>query len=124
MLFDKEPILFISSTKPQEAKAFYKNKSGLMFLTEDETSLLFRTNGILLRILIVKEFTPMPVTDLGWRVNDISDSIKLLKSKDIYCEKYDSIKKNTEGILATPRGTKMAWFKDPDGNILSISELE
>lgn len=86
-----------------------------MLLTEEETSLLFRTNGILLRILIVKEFTPLPVTVLGWRVNDISDSIKLLKSKDIYCEK------STEGA---PRGTKMAWFKYPDGNILSISELE
>lgn len=124
MLFDKEPILFISTTKPQEAKAFYKSKLGLMFLAEDKNSMLFRANGILLRILIVKELTPLPVPVLGWRVVDISESIKVLKGKNISCEMFKSRDQEKTGIWTAPHNLKMAWFKDPDENILSISELE
>jgi catechol-2,3-dioxygenase len=122
MLFDKELKTFLPTTKPGEAKIFYKEKLGLMILSENESMLEFRANGIVLTILIVRELRPQPFPVLGWRVKNILEVISLLKSKGIFSEKYESLQQDIQGIWTSPAGSKFAWFKDPDGNILSISE--
>jgi predicted enzyme related to lactoylglutathione lyase len=123
MLADKELKAFVPTVKPAEAKKFYKDILGLTFLSEDNYALEFNTNGTLLRVTIVPELTPHPFTVLGWNVEDISSVIKSLNMKGVICEKYDFLQQDSLGIWTSPNGSKVAWFKDPDGNVLSLTEL-
>jgi predicted enzyme related to lactoylglutathione lyase len=122
MLADKKLTAFVATTKPDEAKAFYKTILGLKLLSEDNFALEFEANKTVLRIAIVQKFTPQPFTVLGWDVEDIVSAIKSLNDKNVFCEKYDFLKQDESGVWASPNGSKVAWFKDPDGNILSLTE--
>ena len=123
MLTDKQLKAFVPTVKPAEAKKFYKDILGLTFLSEDNYALEFNANGTLLRITIVPELTPHPFTVLGWNIEDISSVIKSLNMKGVICEKYDFLQQDSLGIWTSPNGSKVAWFKDPDGNVLSLTEL-
>lgn len=122
MLTDKELKAFIPTARPVEAKAFYKDILGLTLLSEDNYALEFNANGTLLRVIIVPELTTQLFTVLGWNVENISSVIKSLNTKGVICEKYDFLHQDSLGIWASPNGSKVAWFKDPDGNILSLTE--
>ena len=122
MLADKKLKAFVATTKPGEAKAFYNNILGLKFLSEDEFALEFQANETVLRIAIVQEFKPQPFTVLGWDIDDIVSTIKSLNSKNIFCEKYGFLQQDHLGVWTAPNGSKVAWFKDPDGNVLSLTE--
>ena len=122
MLADKELKAFVPTVKPGEAKTFYKDILGLKLLSEDHYALEFNANGTLLRVIIVQELKPQVFTVLGWNVEDISSAIKSLNIKGIICEKYDFLQQDSLGIWTSPNGSKVAWFKDPDGNILSLTE--
>jgi hypothetical protein len=113
---------FISTIKPDKAKVFYKDLLGLKLISEDNYGLEFDSNGTRLRINIVHEFIPHPFTVLGWDVDSIKSTIQSLIKKGIVFEKYDFIDQDESGIWTAPGGTKVAWFKDPDNNILSLSE--
>jgi len=123
MLTDKQLKAFVPTVKPAEAKKFYKDILGLTFLSEDNYALEFNTNGTLLRVTIVPELTPHPFTVLGWNIEDISSVIKSLNEKGVIFETYDFLQQDSLGIWASPNGSKVAWFKDPDGNVLSLTEL-
>jgi hypothetical protein len=71
---------------------------------------------------VVKEFQPQIFTVLGWDVDDISSTIKDLNAKGVLCEKYNFLEQDDLGIWTAPNGFKVAWFKDPDGNLLSLTE--
>lgn len=122
MLTDKELKAFIPTVKPDKAKKFYKDILGLKLLSEDNFALEFNANGTLLRIIIVQELKPQVFTVLGWNVDDISSTIKLLNNKNIFCEKYDFLEQDDLGVWTSPSGSKVAWFKDPDGNVLSLTQ--
>ena len=122
MLADKELKAFVPTIKPEEAKIFYKDVLGLKLLSQDDYALGFEANGILLRVIIVPELKPQPFTVLGWNVGDIASTIKSLNDKKIFCEKYDFLEQDGLGIWISPNGSKVAWFKDPDGNVLSLTE--
>ena len=113
---------FIPTLKPEKAKAFYKGLLGLKLISEDKYGLEFDSNGTRLRINIVPEFKPHSFTVLGWDVDSIKSTIQSLNKKGIIFEKYDFIEQDELGIWTAPGGTKVAWFKDPDENILSLSE--
>ena len=123
MLAGKELKAFIPTVKPGEAKTFYKDILGLELLSEDIYALEFNANGTLLRVTIVPELKPQSFTVLGWNVEDISSAIKSLNIKGIICEKYAFLVQDSLGIWISPNGSKVAWFKDPDGNVLSLTEL-
>ncbi len=123
MLANKELKAFVPTVKPDKAKIFYRDILGLPLLSEDEYALEFNANGTLLRVTIVPELHPQGFTVLGWNVEDISSTIRSLNEKGIICEKYEFLKQDLLGIWTSPNGSKVAWFKDPDGNILSLSEL-
>ncbi len=123
MLADKELKAFVATVKPAEAKKFYQNTLGLSLLSEDNYALEFNANGTLLRVTIVPGFIPYPFTVLGWNVEDISSVIKSLNGKEVICEKYGFLQQDSLGIWISPGGAKVAWFKDPDGNVLSLTEL-
>jgi predicted enzyme related to lactoylglutathione lyase len=123
MLADKILKAFVPTIKAAEAKNFYKDILGLELLSEDDYALEFNANGVLLRMIIVPQLTPQPFTVLGWNIENISGMIESLNAKGIICEKYDFLEQDVSGIWTSPNGSKVAWFKDPDGNILSLSEL-
>ncbi|TZF81175.1 VOC family protein [Pedobacter sp. BS3] len=122
MLANQKLKAFVPTVKPNEAKLFYKDILGLKLLSEDNFALEFDANGTLLRITTVREFKPHPFTILGWNVNNIVSVIKQLNDKNIFCERYDFFEQDSLGIWISPNGSKVAWFKDPDGNVLSLTE--
>jgi len=122
MLADKKLKAFIPTVMPKKAKTFYRDVLGLKLLSEDEYALEFDANGILLRVTTVPSLKPHEFTVLGWNVPDISSLITLMNNKGIICEKYAFLKQDDQGIWTAPGGAKVAWFKDPDGNLLSLTE--
>ena len=121
MLSNNKLVAFAPTTNPAKAKMFYKDILGLTLLSEDHFALVFDANGTILRVTPVREFQPHPFTVLGWETTDIENSIRSLNAKGIACEKYGFFEQDDLGIWTAPGGTKVAWFKDPDGNTLSLS---
>ena len=122
MLADQRLKAFAPTVMPDKAKQFYKDILGLRFLSEDGYALEFDANGTVLRIAIVPEFKPQLFTVLGWDVDDISSVIRSLNAKEVYCEKFGFLEQDELGVWTAPGGAKVAWFKDPDGNLLSLTE--
>lgn len=122
MLAEKQLKAFVPTLNPVKAKAFYKDILGLKLLSEDGYALEFDAHGTPLRITTVKELKPQEFTILGWIVDDISSTVHTLNKQGIICEKYAFFPQDEFGIWTSPGGSKVAWFKDPDGNVLSVSE--
>ena len=115
---------FVPTVKPQEAKAFYQDILGLKLLNEDQYAMEFDADNTLLRVIIVPELKPHPFTALGWNVKDIEATICSLNNKGVFCEKYDFMYQDDPGVWTSPNGSKVAWFKDPDGNLLSLTQTQ
>jgi len=116
-------IGFVGIVDVDRAKAFYRDTLGLRLVSEEPPfALVFDANGIMLRLAMGKEIPPARGTVLGWQVPDISATVKDLARAGVRFERYQQMKQDELGIWTTPTGAKVAWFKDPDGNILSISE--
>ena len=122
MLADKDLKAFVPTIDPDKARTFYRDILGLKLLSEDNFALEFNANGTLLRVSIVRDLKPQGFTVLGWNVADIASTIKALNKKGVVCEIYEFLEQDDLGIWTSPDGSKVAWFKDPDGNILSITE--
>jgi len=120
MLTDKKIIALVPITDAARAKAFYADKLGLKFLSEDPFAVVFDANGIMLRLTTVKEFTPQPFSILSWEVADIESSVRQLRTSGVVFERYGFFEQDELGIWTAPDGTKVAWFLDPDGNNLGI----
>jgi len=123
MLADKELKAFVPTIMPGKAKIFYRDILGLALLSEDEYALEFDANGVQLRVIIVPVLQPQGFTVLGWNVADISATIRSLNKKGVFCEIYGFMEQDELGTWTAPGGSKVAWFKDPDGNVLSLTEL-
>jgi catechol 2,3-dioxygenase-like lactoylglutathione lyase family enzyme len=122
MLADKKLKAFVPTTNADSARAFYRDILGLTLLSDDEYALEFDANGTLLRVTIVPSLTPQGFTILGWNVPDIYTTIQLLNKKGIECNQFDFLEQDDSGVWKSPGGSKVAWFKDPDGNLLSLTE--
>jgi catechol 2,3-dioxygenase-like lactoylglutathione lyase family enzyme len=116
-------IAFVATCDPDRAKEFYRDRLGLRLISEElPFAVVFDANGIMLRITIVDRLSPAPYTVLGWRVPDIGRAASALNKAGVSFERYPGMEQDELGIWTAPGGTKVAWFKDPDGNTLSISE--
>jgi catechol 2,3-dioxygenase-like lactoylglutathione lyase family enzyme len=116
-------IGFATIVDVARAKEFYRDTLGLRLVSEEPPfALVFEANGIMLRLGMGKELPPARGTVLGWQVPDIVAAVKDLEQAGVRFERYDFVKQDELGIWTTPTGAKVAWFKDPDGNILSLSE--
>jgi len=91
-------------------------------MEEPPFALVFDANGIMLRLAMGKELPPNPGTVLGWHVPDIEPAVRDLVEAGIQLERYEFLKQDEAGIWTSPTGARIAWFKDPDGNVLSVSE--
>lgn len=119
-----EPIItaFLPTVKPEQSKQFYRNTLGLKLVSEDDFALEFEGGGVVLRITIVEKFNPHPFTVLGFKVEDIASQVKSLTKKGVEFERYNSFKQDDLGIWTSPSKAQIAWLKDPDGNLLSLTE--
>ena len=116
-------VAFVPISDPERAKAFYRDKLGLPLIEEQlPFALVFDANGIMLRATLIKQVVPASFTILGWETQDISATAKALIDAGVKLERYPNMGQDEVGIWSAPGGAKIAWFKDPDGNILSISQ--
>lgn len=117
-------IGFLPTTDFARARNFFEEKLGLRFVGQDQFALVLESNGTTIRIAKVESFQPAPFTVLGWKVQDIKSTVTELSSRGVSFEKYPFIQDKALGIWTSPGGAKVAWFKDPDGNVLSLTQQE
>jgi catechol 2,3-dioxygenase-like lactoylglutathione lyase family enzyme len=122
MIADSPVIAFIPTRDALRARAFYENSLGLRFVSDDTFAIVMDANGTMLRIVRVGEFVPAPFTILGWQVDDIHRTIAELSANGIQFTRYPYFEQSPDGVWTAPGGAKVAWFTDPDGNTLSISQ--
>jgi catechol 2,3-dioxygenase-like lactoylglutathione lyase family enzyme len=116
------PAIVICTRDRARATAFYRDTLGLTLAHEDNFAAVFNTGGVKLRVSIVADFTPHDHTILGFHVPDVPATVKALREKGITFNIYPGFKQDELGICTPPGGTvRVAWFKDPDGNVLSVS---
>jgi len=116
-------VAFVPIVDVERAKAFYRDKLKLTLVSEDlPFALVFDAHGIMLRLAIGGKASPAPGTVLGWRVPDITAAASDLAQAGIQFERYEFLQQDELGIWTSPTGARVAWFKDPDGNVLSLSE--
>jgi catechol 2,3-dioxygenase-like lactoylglutathione lyase family enzyme len=113
---------FAATTDPARAKAFYRDMLGLRLVSEDPFALVFDVHGTMLRVSRVREVAVAEYTVLGFEVADIVAAAKALTAAGVALMRVPGLPQDELGIWNTPDGTKVAWFKDPDGNTLSISK--
>jgi len=116
-------IGFLTIVDVARAKEFYRDRLGLRLLSEEPPfALVFEANGIMLRLGMGKQLLPAQGTVLGWQVPNATTAVRDLQGAGVRFERYDQMKQDELGIWTAPTGARVAWFKDPDGNILSLSE--
>jgi catechol 2,3-dioxygenase-like lactoylglutathione lyase family enzyme len=123
MLNSASIMAFVATTNPDKARAFYQDILKLNFTADEPFALVFDANGIMLRVSKVQELTPAPFTVLGWKVADIAAEIKDMKAQGVVFEVFKGFQQDDLGVNTFPSGAKVAWFKDPDGNLLSLTEF-
>ena len=114
-------VAFVPTKDAEKARAFYVDVLGLRFVKDDGFAMVLEANGIMVRVARA-EFTPAQFTILGWQVADIEKVAEELSAKSVHFERFGFFEQDALGIWTAPSGDKVAWFKDPDGNILSISQ--
>lgn len=122
MLSSAGLVGFVATVDAARAKRFYQRTLGLRLVSEDSFALVFESGGNQLRIQIVKEFQPQPFTVLGWQVPDIRSAIAALAAGGAAFERFAGMEQDELGVWRSPSGARVAWFKDPDGNLLSVTE--
>ena len=122
MLASSKVIGFVPTKDSTTARAFYEGKLGFRFVSDDPFALVLRAGETMIRIAKAQSFTPAPYTVLGWEVRDIEAVVRWLQGRGVVFEKYPFVQDQELGIWTAPGGNKVAWFKDPDGNVLSVSQ--
>jgi catechol 2,3-dioxygenase-like lactoylglutathione lyase family enzyme len=113
---------FIPTRNGDGVRDFYEGKLGLRFIMDDQFALVFESGDNMIRIARVNDFTPMRFTILGWESSDIEQDVRDLTARGITFDRYGFIPQDDLGIWTSPTAAKVAWFKDPDGNTLSLSQ--
>jgi catechol 2,3-dioxygenase-like lactoylglutathione lyase family enzyme len=122
MLDQAKMVGFLVTTDYDRAKEFFVGKLGFEFVSLDQFALVVRVGGHNIRISKAEKFTPWHGTVLGWDVTGIEAVVDWLASRGIVTEKYPFVEDKQRGIWNAPGGAKVAWFKDPDGNVIGISQ--
>ncbi|GAB3780296.1 VOC family protein [Nocardioides ungokensis] len=123
MLATSDVIAFASTTDLARARSFYEVTLGLPVVEENAYACVFDAHGTMLRITAVAEVAHPGYTVLGWRVTDISGTAARLESLGVAFARYDGMEQDAHGVWTTPSGDRIAWFTDPDGNVLSLTEF-
>jgi catechol 2,3-dioxygenase-like lactoylglutathione lyase family enzyme len=123
MLESSGLIAFAATANPAAARAFYEQALGLRVVEQNDFACVFDANGTMLRVTTVAEVIRAGYTVLGWQVADIETAVRGLAAKGITFTRYDGMDQDENGVWTTPGGDKVAWFADPDGNTLSLTQF-
>lgn len=119
----RQPVAFIATSMPERSKAFYETTIGLTLRAESPFALVFDDHGITLRVQIVRDHQPQSYTAHGWEVADIATEMSRLAECGVTFQRFEHLEQSEQGVWTTPDGHKIAWFCDPDGNILSLTQF-
>jgi catechol 2,3-dioxygenase-like lactoylglutathione lyase family enzyme len=122
MLTTGKLVGFLLTKDYERARGFYEGKLGFEFVSLDQFALVMRAGENKIRIVKIPDFSPLKSTALGWEVSDVSAVVAWLEGRGVETEKYPWAQDKEHGIWTTPGGDKVAWFKDPDGNVLGVSQ--
>jgi catechol 2,3-dioxygenase-like lactoylglutathione lyase family enzyme len=122
MLAASKLIGFVPTKDSKRSREFYEGKLGFQFVSDDQFALVMQAGDSMIRIAKAGNFTPAQYTVMGWEVTEIEAMVKWLNGRGVMFEKYPFVQDRDLGIWKTPNGDKVAWFKDPDGNVLSLSQ--
>ena len=125
MLGSMDIIAFVPTRSREKAREFFEKTLGLRFVSDDRFALVFDANGVMVRVVDVSgvaDYKPAPFTILGWSVSDIGKTVKGLQKKGVKLERFPGMEQDQLGVWSSPSGAKVAWFKDPDENVLSVTE--
>ena len=122
MLTAGKMVGFVLTKDYEQARAFYEGKLEFDFVSLDQFALVMRAGENMIRIVKMPDFAPLRSTVLGWEVDDVEGVVGWLVGRGVAMEKYPWVQDKERGIWTTPDGNKVAWFKDPDGNVLSVSQ--
>jgi catechol 2,3-dioxygenase-like lactoylglutathione lyase family enzyme len=122
-LVSEKIMAFVGTADAAKAKAFYRDRLGLRLTSEDRFALAFDVQGIMLRVTNVGKVVVAPYTVLGWQVENIAAIVKAMQEAGVKFERYEGMGQDELGVWQAPGGAKVAWFKDPDGNTLSVTQF-
>ena len=122
MLNSAKVMAFVPVRDSKKSRAFYEGVLGLRFIKDDGFAVVMESNGVTIRLAKAGNFTPAGFTVLGWQVSAIEAAVSELRSRGVRFEEFSGLPQDEHGIWTAPGGDKVAWFKDPDGNILSVSQ--
>jgi len=122
MLRDAKLVAFGAITDAARAANFYVGTLGLTVRYEDDFALVLDANGVELRLQKVRALTPAGFTALGWEVRDVDAVAAALEEQGISLERYRWLEQDARGVWQAPSGARIAWFRDPDGNLLSVAQ--
>lgn len=117
------PILFLATANAERSRAFYEQVLGLAFVADEPPALVFRIGDSMLRIQKVEQVHAAPYTALGWAVPDIRQSVHDLRAAGVAFQHYDGLIQDGDGIWHAPGGALVAWFRDPEGHVLSLTQF-
>jgi len=122
MLGSSDLVAFAASADLPRARTFYERVLGLPVVEQNDFACVFDANGTMLRVTAVGEFSPAGYTVLGWRVADIEAVVAALSARGVAFSRFDGMEQDRNSIWTSPGGDKVAWFTDPDGNVLSLTQ--
>lgn len=115
--------VFLATANADAARKFYEQGLGLTLSADDPYALVYQLAGTELRLSKVPKHTPLPFTVLDWQVPDIEAAHAALTARGVEMTIFDGMGQDEKGIWASPDGgARILWFKDPDGNVLSVSQ--
>ena len=123
MLTTSDLIAFAPATDLARARSFYETVLGLPVVTENAYACVLDAHGTMLRVTAVPEVAHPGYTVLGWRVTDIGGTVAELAARGVRFARYDGMEQDAQGVWTTPSGDRVAWFSDPDGNVLSLTQF-
>lgn len=123
MLGTGDLVAFVPTTDLERARSFYEGQLGLALKSESPFAVVFDANGTMLRVTAVDEIARAQYTVLGWKVDDIATAVRALAGNGVGFLRFEGMEQDDLGVWTTPSGDRVAWFKDPDGNTLSLTEF-
>ena len=117
------PMLFVATTNSKRSRKFYEEALGLEVVADEPYALVFRSGRFQLRIQKVKHKPSISYTVLGWAVTDIRKTVRRLSKAGVEFMRYDGLDQDADGVWRAPGGARVAWFRDPDDNTLSLTEF-
>jgi catechol 2,3-dioxygenase-like lactoylglutathione lyase family enzyme len=122
MLADAAPVAFLAARDLERAAGFYGGVLGLEELGDNGFSKLFRVGPSKLRVTKVDRPEIPPYTVFSFDVDDLAGIVDALVAQGVELKRFEGMDQDERGIWTAPSGTRIAWFADPDGNVLSVQQ--